>query len=168
MHLLAVFSALFYAGFVYRLATDQDVLNMAFQVVVGTLLGALFLYFRRERARDRSLLRRLQESAAGGDHGGPAIPRETELRVFEATVSIILFTIKIPSRHCVVGRDSLLAPRLVCSLTSLLLGWWGIPWGPLWTLQTLGRNLAGGRTLTVGDLLPEPAADRVVPVKVLD
>jgi hypothetical protein len=26
-----------------------------------------------------------------------------------------------------------------------LLGWWGIPWGPFYTLQALVQNLRGGR-----------------------
>jgi len=31
---------------------------------------------------------------------------------------------------------------------SLLLGWWGIPWGPIWTIQSLVVNLRGGKNLT--------------------
>jgi hypothetical protein len=31
---------------------------------------------------------------------------------------------------------------------SLLLGWWGIPWGPVWTIQFLVVNLRGGKNLT--------------------
>lgn len=30
------------------------------------------------------------------------------------------------------------------SVISAIFGWWGIPWGPLYTLQALGRNSAGG------------------------
>lgn len=30
------------------------------------------------------------------------------------------------------------------SLVSGLFGWWGIPWGPLYTVQTIGKNSAGG------------------------
>jgi hypothetical protein len=30
------------------------------------------------------------------------------------------------------------------TLTSALLGWWGIPWGPIYTLHAFGRNSAGG------------------------
>ncbi len=29
-------------------------------------------------------------------------------------------------------------------LVSGLFGWWGIPWGPVYTLQTIGKNSAGG------------------------
>ena len=34
------------------------------------------------------------------------------------------------------------------TLLSLLLGWWGIPWGPIYTIQSLWVNLKGGRDVT--------------------
>jgi len=34
------------------------------------------------------------------------------------------------------------------SLISLVLGWWGIPWGPIWTISTIVTNLRGGRDVT--------------------
>ncbi|WP_157217038.1 hypothetical protein [Flavisphingomonas formosensis] len=34
------------------------------------------------------------------------------------------------------------------SVISLLLGWWGIPWGPIWTVGTTISNLSGGRDVT--------------------
>jgi len=36
-----------------------------------------------------------------------------------------------------------------------VLGWWGIPWGPIYTVQVLLNNLRGGVKQTVGDLLAE-------------
>ena len=35
------------------------------------------------------------------------------------------------------------------TLLSLLLGWWGIPWGPIKTFQALSVNLSGGEDLTL-------------------
>lgn len=35
-------------------------------------------------------------------------------------------------------------PGLPYTLVSLVAGWWGIPWGPLWTIQTILRNVGGG------------------------
>jgi len=31
---------------------------------------------------------------------------------------------------------------------SLLAGWWGIPWGPIWTVQALVTNFRGGKDVT--------------------
>ena len=34
------------------------------------------------------------------------------------------------------------------SLLTLLIGWWGIPWGPIYTVQSLWVNLRGGDDVT--------------------
>jgi hypothetical protein len=34
------------------------------------------------------------------------------------------------------------------SLISLLFGWWGIPWGPIWTISTIVTNAGGGKDVT--------------------
>jgi len=39
------------------------------------------------------------------------------------------------------------------SLVSLLLGWWGLPWGLIWTPTVVYRNLRGGHATTAGALL---------------
>jgi hypothetical protein len=31
---------------------------------------------------------------------------------------------------------------------TVLLGWWGIPWGPIRTIQCLITNLSGGKDIT--------------------
>jgi hypothetical protein len=54
--------------------------------------------------------------------------------------------------------------RIPWILISLVLGWWGIPWGPIWTLDSIGRCRAGGlnmtgdviRTVVRGGALPTP------------
>jgi hypothetical protein len=33
-------------------------------------------------------------------------------------------------------------------LHSLLFGWWGFPWGPIWTVGTIWRTLRGGLDVT--------------------
>jgi hypothetical protein len=34
------------------------------------------------------------------------------------------------------------------TLLTLLLGWWGIPWGPIYSIQCLYQNLSGGKDVT--------------------
>jgi len=38
-------------------------------------------------------------------------------------------------------------------LHSLLFGWWGLPWGPIWTIRSIWRCLHGGTDVT--DVLME-------------
>jgi hypothetical protein len=56
------------------------------------------------------------------------------------------------------------AKGLPFSLISLVAGWWGIPWGPIWTLTTLATNLSGGKDVTREILA---AAGLATPAKIL-
>jgi len=69
--------------------------------------------------------------------------------VFQYCVSIVVMSFKrssgiyfIPSGSSAAGKA---APW--CAL-SLLVGWWGIPWGPIWTIGTVAKNLGGGTDVT--------------------
>ena len=44
--------------------------------------------------------------------------------------------------------ESTVSKGLPWTLLTLLLGWWGIPWGPIWTIQSLAVNFRGGKDVT--------------------
>jgi hypothetical protein len=71
-------------------------------------------------------------------------------------VSLLVITITLPSRHY-IGNESAAATGLLCAFTSLVLGWWGVPWGPVYTVQSLFRNARGGIKMAVGDVLAASA-----------
>ena len=45
------------------------------------------------------------------------------------------------------------------TLLTLVAGWWGIPWGPIYTIQSLWVNMKGGH-----DLTPEAATALRLPI----
>jgi hypothetical protein len=69
--------------------------------------------------------------------------------IFQYCISILVLTFKRPSRieYIPPGRDGAWQ-ALGYSVVSLFLGWWGIPWGPIWTVTTLVKNLRGGTDVT--------------------
>jgi hypothetical protein len=69
--------------------------------------------------------------------------------VFQYCISIVLMSFKRSSGVYFVPADGGTGMQAApfCGL-SLLLGWWGIPWGPIWTLGTLFKNLGGGVDVT--------------------
>jgi hypothetical protein len=79
------------------------------------------------------------------------------LVVYEYCISIIILSFRQTSaiRLVPAGRN-LVVPGLRYSLVSLVLGWWGIPWGPFWTVQTIIRNLRGGNDVTKEILALDP------------
>ena len=77
------------------------------------------------------------------------IPRGARFVYFEYCISAILITFK---RHSDVyylrpGQRSI-GKSLPFSLVSFLLGWWGIPWGPIHTVSSLVTNFGGGEEVT--------------------
>jgi hypothetical protein len=68
---------------------------------------------------------------------------------FTYTVSIIVMTFKRPTDiYFVRSHENRVLKGMGWTVLSLFFGWWGIPWGPIYTIGTLFRNLAGGRDVT--------------------
>lgn len=60
---------------------------------------------------------------------------------------VVSFRRKSKPRFVPFGQ-SRLVPGLGYTLLSLVAGWWGIPWGPIFTLEAVYKNLNGGNDVT--------------------
>jgi hypothetical protein len=88
------------------------------------------------------------------------------LIVYEWVVSIVILTFKRPSGIMLVRPgQSAAVVGLPYILISLFFGWWGIPWGPIYTIGSISRNLRGGRDVTrlVFPDLPSTPAPAIEP-----
>ena len=64
-------------------------------------------------------------------------------------VSLIFVTYKRPSEiRFIKAGESAALNGLGYTVLSLIFGWWGIPWGPIYTIEALWTNLTGGRDVT--------------------
>lgn len=88
------------------------------------------------------------------DEVAHAIEQGGKFVIYEYCISVLIMTFKRPSniRFIPVG-DNRLKQGIGFTLVSLLLGWWGLPWGPIYTLGSLFTNLRGGRDVTQEVLL---------------
>ena len=78
--------------------------------------------------------------------------------VYQYAVSLVVVSFRRSSDIYFVTADRpFTGARLGYSLLSLLAGWWGIPWGPIFTIQSLWTNLSGGRDVTA-QVVARPAA----------
>ena len=89
--------------------------------------------------------------------------------MFQYCISVLVLSFKRSSAiYFVKPGESAFGKGLPYSLISLLLGWWGIPWGPIWTFICLATNLSGGKDVTqplltaFGLSMPPPAAPTAV------
>ena len=64
-------------------------------------------------------------------------------------ISVIIMTFRRNSNiYFVREGESPISKSLPWTLLSLVLGWWGIPWGPIWTIQSVAVNFRGGKDVT--------------------
>ena len=69
--------------------------------------------------------------------------------MYQYCISLAVITFKRWSRVYFIRHDQSAAMKgLPFTLLTLVLGWWGFPWGPIYTIQTLWINLRGGKDIT--------------------
>ena len=69
--------------------------------------------------------------------------------IFQYTISILVMTFKRGSDiHFVRYGESAFVKSLPYTLLTLLLGWWGFPWGPIYSIGSLITNFGGGKDVT--------------------
>ena len=77
----------------------------------------------------------------------------TRLVFYEYCISLVFITLRrsSPLIRVPAGTSGIL-PGLRYSLITMMFGWWGIPWGLLYTPLVLWTNLSGGREITPAEL----------------
>ena len=94
-----------------------------------------------------------------------AIDRGGRFVIYSYNFSLVVMSFKRPSNiYFIRPGENRLVKGLPFTLISLLFGWWGIPWGVIYTIQSLHQNLTGGRDVTkeiLARFSPAPAAPAV-------
>lgn len=69
--------------------------------------------------------------------------------VFQYCISIVVLTFKRSSDiYFIKGGESTFSKSIGYTILTLLVGWWGIPWGPIYTIGSLITNFGGGKDVT--------------------
>ena len=69
--------------------------------------------------------------------------------VYQYAISIIVMTFRRSSDiYFIKAGESSIKDGLGFSALSFVLGWWGIPWGPIYTIGALVANFGGGKDVT--------------------
>lgn len=69
--------------------------------------------------------------------------------VFEYCISIVIMTFRRGSDvHFVKSDESTLSKSIGFTLLTVVLGWWGFPWGPIYSIGALYTNITGGKDVT--------------------
>jgi hypothetical protein len=79
------------------------------------------------------------------------VDRGGKFVIYQYCVSVLIMTFRQPTDvYFVRGHESAVGKGIQYSLISFVAGWWGIPWGPIYTIGSLINNFGGGKDVTTG------------------
>lgn len=147
--------------------SGPDVTNalifMALWILAGAL-GTLFWFFRQfahgaANARFFAWLKANEDKIRNNElafYRSKRITLKTVLVRHHLVCSAVFLTGRMTTRWLVVGQEPRLRHALGASLYSFWNGWWGFPFGLIWTPIAIFKNLTGISTVVVEDLLRVP------------
>jgi hypothetical protein len=69
--------------------------------------------------------------------------------LYQYCISVLVMTFKRGSDvYFIKSGENAVAKGMGWTVLTLFLGWWGIPWGPIYTIGSLITNFAGGKNVT--------------------
>lgn len=97
-------------------------------------------------ASSSSLLGRMGMTGA---QARAAIAAGDRFVIFPWVVSVLILTTRqLSAVHRVRPGEGTGRVAMPYVVASLVFGWWGFPWGPIWTIRWVVRNLRGGVDVT--------------------
>jgi hypothetical protein len=96
------------------------------------------------------------------------IQRGAKLVCYQYCVSVLVMSFRRASGvYFIPPGESAVSKGLPWIALTLVAGWWGIPWGPIFSIQSLVTNFKGGKDITAlfAANLPRSAAPQIVPAK---
>ena len=159
MQVALIVGILFFAGALYNLfGPEPDLAEASAGLTIAAVLIGVFRFSYAAKQKDEQFLSWLLTNAreiydGGVSYGSVLITPATVLTRYQAALSFLIVSFKVPSRSYIEGQPAPLYVPILLSMATLVLGWWGIPWGPVYTIQVLARNVRGGAKETVGDML---------------
>jgi len=131
---------------------------------LSAALGGVVYWLGKEQQKALEFLQWVQANRQMIQQGwsyyeSKKITPRTVVTQYQACISFLVATTRFRSPRLVVGSDKSQGTAMIYTLTSLLFGWWGFPWGFIYTPQAIYRNLCGGYRHTIAELLPTVDAE---------
>jgi len=146
----------------FLIGQTTEALSTGFMGVGILIFSSIYLFMvvpaRRGKSKD-PLLGWILENKTALKHGGTAkykdhdINENTKLVRYCWVLSVVTLSMKAPGNWLVSGTTRSTLFRMLSIIFNLVFGWWGIPWGPIFTIQSLFINVAGRWKISVSDVL---------------
>lgn len=77
------------------------------------------------------------------------LKRGAKFVIFQYAISVVVMSFKRASNiYFIRAGESTIGKSIGFTLLTLVGGWWGIPFGPIYSVQALATNFRGGKNLT--------------------
>ena len=77
------------------------------------------------------------------------IARGGRFVLFQDRISVLILTFRRSSDiYFLRVGESAARHSIGFTILSLIAGWWGLPWGPIYTIGAVATNLGGGKDVT--------------------
>lgn len=158
---LLIFGILFLgsaAGHFLKLIDHSSASEGLVCLAISTFCLGAFVILKAEERKRREFAKWFSENKENIQGGsvsfeGKEITSQTQLVQFMVVISLLVVSTRVASRYYVLGQESTTLVSVIYSVITLITGWWGIPHGPLWTVQAIYKNLNSGYRITLSDLL---------------
>jgi hypothetical protein len=94
--------------------------------------------------------------------------RGAKLVCYQYCISVGIMTFRRSSDvYFIPAGENAVVKGLPWTFLTLVAGWWGIPWGPIFSIQSLVTNLGGGKNVTseIVAAMSRPAAQAAAAAK---
>jgi len=159
MDAATVFAVLFFIGFIVNIITGTYDEAAACLGISATLAFIVYNSYRKDR-KVESFLENISQNREILKTGpilyeGIYLTPDTEITRFDLCIGLVLFCIRDRSRYFIKGHHNIFAYGLLFSVVTFLLGWIGLPAGPVYTVKALAANIRGGHKQTIRELIEE-------------
>lgn len=89
------------------------------------------------------------EEIQTGSHLQMEIKQGGKFVIYQYCISLAVITFRRSSNiYFIRSGENPVVKGLPFTLLALVLGWWGIPWGPIYTIGSVWTNFQGGKDVT--------------------
>ena len=107
----------------------------------------------QEKFLEWVLLNQEAITSGGAVFEGQTVTPESEGVRFETCCSILILTLRKKTPMFLSGSKQATQSQFIATFVSLLLGWWGVPFGVIFTPLVVANNLWGGEKTKVANIL---------------
>jgi len=89
------------------------------------------------------------EEIQSGSHLQMELKQGAKFVVYQYCISLVVITFRRSSSiYFIRSEENAIVRGLPYTFLALVLGWWGIPWGPIYTIGSVWTNFSGGKDVT--------------------